>query len=120
MTPFEKVTTDLLVEAQLKQSRSTIGMAIKAYSPGETRSSSGALYVILGDYMWIYLGFTPCASVQESLKAEYNAVFGKIIPVDSCVAAQAESVEHGINPEKADKDLGFAYGTPFVGIPLPR
>ena len=101
---------DVLVELQLKKCRISIGMALESYSPGlENHSSSGVPYVIYGDHMWIYLGFTPCESVRNLLKEEYGAVFGKIEPV-----------EQSGNQDVNKRDLGFAFGTPFVGIPLPR
>lgn len=116
---LSKTKPDILPDIQLQKCRVSIGMALAAYSPGETHSSSGVLYVIYGEYMWVYLGFTPCATVRATLEEEYNATFGKIIPVKPS-ANQEKAVEPLQNQEPTCEDRCFAYGTPFVGIPLPR
>ena len=106
-----QVKPDRLAQLQTKRCREVIGMALSSYSPGlETHSSSGVPCVIYGEHLWVFLGFTPCESVRTLLKDEYNAVFGKLVSVDS-----TEKQESTTN-----NDFGFAYGTPFVGIPLPR
>lgn len=103
-------TKDSLTQKQVTRCKRAIEMAMASYSPGEEKcSSSGVPYFLYGEYMWIYIGFTPCEFARLLLEEEYHAIFGKIIPVEP--AAKQSSVH---------KDLGFAYGTPFVGIPLPR
>lgn len=107
---LSEIRPDSLVESQLKRAREAIGMAMSSYNPGvEDHSSSGAPYVIYGEHMWVYLGFTPCADVRGLLEEDYDAVFGRLV-----------AVEPSTNQETPYKDLGFTYGTPFVGIPLPK
>lgn len=104
-------TSDVLTQKEVKRCKAAIETAISSYSPGlEKCSPSGVTYFIYGEYMWVYLEFTPCGFVRLLLEQEYHAVFGKIIQVEP-------KAKHEIS---VSKDLGFSYGTPFVGIPLPR
>ena len=104
-------TRDILTQKQVKRCKTSIEAALSSYSPGsETCNSSGVPYFIYGEYMWVYLGFTPCGFVRLLLEQEYHAVFGKIIQVEP-------NTKH---ESSISKDLGFSFGTPFVGIPLPR
>jgi hypothetical protein len=103
-------TQDVLTQAEVKRCKSAIETARSSYSPGlEKYSPSGVPYFIYGEYLWVYLGFTPCEFARTLLSVEYDAVFGKIVQVEP-------HPNHGC----ISKDLGFTYGTPFVGIPLPK
>ena len=101
---------DILTQREVKRCKAAIETALASYSPGlEKYSPSGVPYFIYGEYLWVYLGFTPCEFTRTLLEVEYHAVFGKISQVEP-------HPNHGC----VSKDLGFTYGTPFVGIPLPR
>ena len=93
---------------ELKRCESAIKMATDSYTPGkENCSTSGVLYFVYGEYLWVYVGCTPCEDTQEYLKNQYNAVFGFV------------TAKEPIN-SSTNKDFGFSYGTPLIGIPLPH
>lgn len=103
-------TKDILTQREASRCKKAIETALSFYSPGlEMCNTSGVPFFIYGAHMWVYLGFTPCNFVRLLLEVEYDAVFGKITQVEP-------HPDHGC----VSKDLGFTFGTPFVGIPLPR